>query len=164
MNWKGYGRKWSWCNLRCYPGICLEKLSKTTKSKVPSRYLRSKALDSHFRGVRFKSRLCWLIFFFIPSRLIPELLSGIGHHRFLPKPIQYLIHLSPVRPYTEYLLKALLISHPPKMLVGFPTEISTRHVPNILHYRWVHSPLSLPLRVDAVKFPLPEMCLSVCLS
>jgi hypothetical protein len=31
MNWKGYGRKWSCTNLRHYPGICLERLRKTTK-------------------------------------------------------------------------------------------------------------------------------------
>jgi hypothetical protein len=31
MNWKGYGRKWSWPNLRYYPGIFLEGLWKTTK-------------------------------------------------------------------------------------------------------------------------------------
>jgi hypothetical protein len=28
---KGCGRKGSWSNLRCYPGICLEELRKTTK-------------------------------------------------------------------------------------------------------------------------------------
>jgi hypothetical protein len=32
LNWKGYGRKRSWPNLRCYPGICLERLRKTTKN------------------------------------------------------------------------------------------------------------------------------------
>jgi hypothetical protein len=32
MNWKGYGRKQSWSNLRNYPGICLEGLAKTTKN------------------------------------------------------------------------------------------------------------------------------------
>jgi hypothetical protein len=32
MNWKGFGRKLSWCNRRYYPGICLEGLRKTTKN------------------------------------------------------------------------------------------------------------------------------------
>jgi hypothetical protein len=32
INWKGYGRKRSWRNLRHYPGICLEGLRKTTKN------------------------------------------------------------------------------------------------------------------------------------
>jgi hypothetical protein len=32
MNWKGYGRKRSWTNLRYYPGICLEGMWKTTKN------------------------------------------------------------------------------------------------------------------------------------
>jgi hypothetical protein len=27
MNLKGYGRKWSWSNLKCYPGVCLKELS-----------------------------------------------------------------------------------------------------------------------------------------
>jgi hypothetical protein len=31
MNWKGYGRKRSWTNLRYYHSICLEKLTKTMK-------------------------------------------------------------------------------------------------------------------------------------
>jgi hypothetical protein len=29
MNLKEYGRKWSWPNLRYYPGICMEGLRKT---------------------------------------------------------------------------------------------------------------------------------------
>jgi hypothetical protein len=29
-----YGRKWSWHNLRYYPGICLEGLRKTTRNLV----------------------------------------------------------------------------------------------------------------------------------
>jgi hypothetical protein len=32
MNWKGCGRNRSWVNLKSYPGICLEGLSKTTVS------------------------------------------------------------------------------------------------------------------------------------
>jgi hypothetical protein len=32
MNWKGYGRKRSWPNLRLFPIICLGELSKTTKN------------------------------------------------------------------------------------------------------------------------------------
>jgi hypothetical protein len=32
MNWKGCGRKWSWPNLRYYPGICLEGLGETTRN------------------------------------------------------------------------------------------------------------------------------------
>jgi hypothetical protein len=32
MNWKGYGRKRSWPDWRYYPGICLERLRKTTKN------------------------------------------------------------------------------------------------------------------------------------
>jgi hypothetical protein len=31
MNWKGYGRKWSWPNVQYYPGICLEGLRKIMK-------------------------------------------------------------------------------------------------------------------------------------
>jgi hypothetical protein len=31
MNCKGCGRKWSWLNFRCYPGICLKVLRKTTR-------------------------------------------------------------------------------------------------------------------------------------
>jgi hypothetical protein len=31
MNWKGCGRKVSWPNLIYYPGICLQRLKKTTK-------------------------------------------------------------------------------------------------------------------------------------
>jgi hypothetical protein len=33
-NWKGFGRKWSWPNLRYYPGIHLEGLRKTTENSV----------------------------------------------------------------------------------------------------------------------------------
>jgi hypothetical protein len=32
MNWKGCGRKRAWCNLRYYPCISLEELSKSTKN------------------------------------------------------------------------------------------------------------------------------------
>jgi hypothetical protein len=32
MNWKGYGRKWSWPNLRYYPRISLEVLRKTMEN------------------------------------------------------------------------------------------------------------------------------------
>jgi hypothetical protein len=32
MKWKGCGRKRSWLNLRYYPSIGLEKLSKTMKN------------------------------------------------------------------------------------------------------------------------------------
>jgi hypothetical protein len=32
MNWKGCGRKWSWPNVRCCTGICLEGLKKKTKT------------------------------------------------------------------------------------------------------------------------------------
>jgi hypothetical protein len=32
MNWKEYGRKQSWPNLRYYPGICLEGLRETMKN------------------------------------------------------------------------------------------------------------------------------------
>jgi hypothetical protein len=32
MNWREYGRKWSWPNLRYYPGICLEGLRKNTEN------------------------------------------------------------------------------------------------------------------------------------
>jgi hypothetical protein len=32
MNFKGFGRKHSWPNLRCYPDIHVEGLSNTTKS------------------------------------------------------------------------------------------------------------------------------------
>jgi hypothetical protein len=32
MNWKGYGKKHSWPNLRHYPDIFLKGLRKTTKS------------------------------------------------------------------------------------------------------------------------------------
>jgi hypothetical protein len=31
MNWKEYGRKQAWPNLRYYPSICLEELRKTMK-------------------------------------------------------------------------------------------------------------------------------------
>jgi hypothetical protein len=34
MNWKGYGRKRSWPNLRQYPGIFLEGLREITKNSV----------------------------------------------------------------------------------------------------------------------------------
>jgi hypothetical protein len=34
MNWKGYGRKRSWPNLKYGPRICLEGLRKTTKTSV----------------------------------------------------------------------------------------------------------------------------------
>jgi hypothetical protein len=34
MNWKGYGRKWSWPNFRYYPGICVEELRKTMKNLI----------------------------------------------------------------------------------------------------------------------------------
>jgi hypothetical protein len=42
MNWKGYGRKQSWPNLRYYPGICLEGLTKTTKTSVRIAGLQNK--------------------------------------------------------------------------------------------------------------------------
>jgi hypothetical protein len=32
MQWNGYGRKRSWPNLKYCPGICLERLRKTTKN------------------------------------------------------------------------------------------------------------------------------------
>jgi hypothetical protein len=34
MNWKGFGRKLSWRNLRYYPGIRLEGLTKTKKISI----------------------------------------------------------------------------------------------------------------------------------
>jgi hypothetical protein len=34
INWKGYGRKWQWPNLRYYPDIFLEGLRKTMKISV----------------------------------------------------------------------------------------------------------------------------------
>jgi hypothetical protein len=34
MNWKGFGTKKSWPNLRYYPGILQEELRKTTKPSV----------------------------------------------------------------------------------------------------------------------------------
>jgi hypothetical protein len=43
MNWKGCGRKRSWPNLRYYPGICLEGLTKTTKNL--SQHSRSPGRD-----------------------------------------------------------------------------------------------------------------------
>jgi hypothetical protein len=33
VNWKGWGRKWSYPNLRCHPGIFLERLRKIHKEK-----------------------------------------------------------------------------------------------------------------------------------
>jgi hypothetical protein len=36
-NWKGYGRKKSWPNLRYYPGIFLDRLRKTTKTHQDTR-------------------------------------------------------------------------------------------------------------------------------
>jgi hypothetical protein len=33
MNWKGFGRKWTWSDLRYYPGIYLEGVRKN-KEKV----------------------------------------------------------------------------------------------------------------------------------
>jgi hypothetical protein len=38
MNWKEYGRKLSWPNLRYYPGICLEGLKKTKNLSEESQY------------------------------------------------------------------------------------------------------------------------------
>jgi hypothetical protein len=32
MNWKGYGRKWLWPNLRYCPWICVEVLRETMKN------------------------------------------------------------------------------------------------------------------------------------
>ena len=32
-NWKCCDKKWSWPNLKYYPGICLNRLSKTIKKK-----------------------------------------------------------------------------------------------------------------------------------
>jgi hypothetical protein len=34
VNWKGYGRKQLWLNLRFHAIICLERLRKTTKASV----------------------------------------------------------------------------------------------------------------------------------
>jgi hypothetical protein len=34
MNWKGYGKKQPWPNLRYYPSICQEGLRETTKTSV----------------------------------------------------------------------------------------------------------------------------------
>jgi hypothetical protein len=34
LYWKGCGRKWLWPNLRYYPGICLEGLTKPMKTSV----------------------------------------------------------------------------------------------------------------------------------
>jgi hypothetical protein len=45
MNWKGYGRKRLWPNLRYYPGICMEGLRKTTKSLTQA--IRSPGRDSN---------------------------------------------------------------------------------------------------------------------
>jgi hypothetical protein len=39
MNWKGRGKKWSWRNLTCYTGICLEGLRETTTTL--NQYIRS---------------------------------------------------------------------------------------------------------------------------
>jgi hypothetical protein len=32
MNWKGYGRMWSWANETYYPSICLDGLMKIGKT------------------------------------------------------------------------------------------------------------------------------------
>jgi hypothetical protein len=50
MNWKGCGRKRSWPYSRCYPGIYLEGLLKTTKnhgqdSRSPGRDLNPGPLE-----------------------------------------------------------------------------------------------------------------------
>jgi hypothetical protein len=42
MNWKGYGRNWSWPNLRYYPSIYLEGLRKTTKASEGIACLQAK--------------------------------------------------------------------------------------------------------------------------
>jgi hypothetical protein len=44
MNWKGFGSKRSWPNLRYYPSLCRDGLRKITKnltqdSRSPCRYL-----------------------------------------------------------------------------------------------------------------------------
>jgi hypothetical protein len=32
MKWKGYGRKWTWPNLRYFPGVCMERMREITKN------------------------------------------------------------------------------------------------------------------------------------
>jgi hypothetical protein len=39
MQWKGFGRKRSWPNLRYYPEICLEGLRKPAEKSQDSRFL-----------------------------------------------------------------------------------------------------------------------------
>jgi hypothetical protein len=53
MNWKGYGRKWSWTNLRKYTGICLERLMKTMKTLHQD--IRSSGQDLSFGSPEYES-------------------------------------------------------------------------------------------------------------
>jgi hypothetical protein len=38
MNWKGFGRKWLWPNLRCYPGIRSEAFMAAVVDEIFSGY------------------------------------------------------------------------------------------------------------------------------
>jgi hypothetical protein len=53
MNWKVYGRKRSWPNLRYYSGICLEELRKTTNTL--SQGSRSLGRDLNSRPPEYKA-------------------------------------------------------------------------------------------------------------
>jgi hypothetical protein len=53
MNWKRPERKRSWPGLRHYPGICLEELGKTTKTKDT----RDPSRDSNRAHTEYKLKL-----------------------------------------------------------------------------------------------------------
>jgi hypothetical protein len=87
MNWRRYGRQWSWCNSRYYPGLCLEGLTEFTKSCQDSWSLGQ---DLNVGPPNFKARmlLTWLLIFcaalqcFEWNRQRIELYATIIPHNF----------------------------------------------------------------------------------
>jgi hypothetical protein len=74
---KGYGRKWSWPNLRYYPCICLEKLRKITKTSVRTSGLRAKIWTGDLKyeaGVLTARPKC---------SVLAEVLRGHTYERFV---------------------------------------------------------------------------------
>jgi hypothetical protein len=53
-NLNGGGRKRPWSNLRCYPGIFLEGLKKTTKTSVKIADLLAQISTRHFKNKKQK--------------------------------------------------------------------------------------------------------------
>jgi hypothetical protein len=86
MNCKGCGRKGSCPNLMCYPGICLDRLSKTTKilsqdSRSPGRDFNPGPPEYKVGALTTRSRLSVLACKVVQKLLLASSYHMVGHRR-----------------------------------------------------------------------------------